>query len=225
MRILLAEDSVRLQESISFGLRRSGYAVDVAGDGEDALWRAQGEEYDLVILDIMLPKLDGLTVLRRLRHEKNETHVLILTVKDSVEDRVEGLRAGADDYLPKPFAFEELLARVEALVRRRYESKNPVLRVGDLELNTVARTVRRADVDVIVTPREYKLLAFLALRKGEIVSRTEIEQHIYSDDQELFSNAVESTISVLRKKLNRPGTEPIIHTRRGMGYVLGPSAE
>ena len=220
MRLLLVEDSPRLRETIALGLRKAGYAVDVSGDGEDALWRARDAGYDLVILDVMLPKLDGLSVLRKLRASGSATHVLMLTVKDQVNDRVAGLRAGADDYLAKPFAFDELLARVEALVRRRYEKKNPVLRIGELELNTTARAVKSRGEALALTPREYRLLEFLAQRAGEVVSRSEIEEHIYSDEKDLFSNAVESAISVLRRKLETAGCGPLIHTRRGLGYVL-----
>jgi DNA-binding response OmpR family regulator len=220
MRLLLVEDSPRLRETIALGLRKAGYAVDVSGDGEDALWRARDASYDLIILDVMLPKLDGLSVLRKLRASGSATHVLMLTVKDQVNDRVAGLRAGADDYLSKPFAFDELLARVEALVRRRYEKKNPVVRIGDIEINTVSRRVSCGDELMVLTPREYRVLEFLAQRGGEVVSRAEIEEHIYSDEKDLFSNAVESAISVLRRKLEAAGCGPIIHTRRGMGYVL-----
>lgn len=220
MRLLLVEDSARLQATIALGLRKAGYAVDVSGDGEDALWRAREGSYDLVILDVMLPKMDGLTVLRKLREAGNATHVLMLTVKDHVNDRVAGLRAGADDYLTKPFAFDELLARVEALVRRRYEKKNPVVRIGELELNTTARAVNCRGEMLALTPREYRLLEFLAQRVGEVVSRSEIEEHIYSDEKDLFSNAVESAISVLRRKIESAGCGPLIHTRRGLGYVL-----
>lgn len=220
MRLLLAEDSPRLRESIALGLRKAGYIVDLASDGETALWQAVSAPYDVIILDLMLPRLDGLSILQRLRAAANPTHVLILTVKDTVEDRVAGLRAGADDYLPKPFAFDELLARVEALIRRKYGTKTNVLRVADLEIDCARREVRRGGVNITLTPREYKLLDFLVRRAGEVISRTEIEEHIYSDEKELFSNAVESTISTLRKKLELPGCGPLIHTRRGMGYQL-----
>jgi DNA-binding response OmpR family regulator len=222
MRLLLVEDSPRLRDTIALGLRKAGYVVDVSADGEDGFWKAREGTYDLVILDIMLPKLDGLGVLRKLRESGKDTHVLMLTVKDQVEDRVAGLRAGADDYLAKPFAFDELLARVEALVRRRYDKKNPVVRLAELEIDTVARRVSHRGQVVALTAREYRLLEFLAQRSGEVVSRTEIEEHLYSDEKDLFSNAVESAISVVRKKLEQAGCAPLIHTRRGMGYVLAP---
>ncbi|HKI69804.1 MAG TPA: response regulator transcription factor [Verrucomicrobiae bacterium] len=224
MRILVVEDSVRLQRALTTGLRRAGYAVDAAAEGEEGLWMAQSNDYDVVVLDLMLPRLDGLSLLRKLRAREDGPNVLILTVKDTVEDRVAGLRAGADDYLTKPFAFAELLARVESLVRRKHHRKNPVVRVGQLELDTCARTVKISGQPVVLTPREYRLLELLALRPGEVISRTEIEEHIYDDDADLCSNVVDSAMSILRKKLQSAGNESLIQTRRGMGYVLGGSA-
>ena len=225
MRILVVEDSEKLRRAIQFGLRKSGYAVDATGDGEEGLWFAQSNDYDALVLDLMLPGLDGLTVLRRLREGGRDTPALILTVKSDVADRVAGLRAGADDYLGKPFAFDELLARVEALVRRRYGNKRPLLRMGGLEVDTAARKVRHLGHDIPLTPREYRLLELLVRRAGEVVSRSEIEEHIYGDDTEVFSNAVESAISTLRRKLETPGGAALIHTRRGLGYVLEAGGE
>ncbi|HYR24086.1 MAG TPA: response regulator transcription factor [Chthoniobacterales bacterium] len=220
MRLLLIEDSTRLQASVARGLRKAGYAVDVSGDGEEGLWLAESNEYDAIILDLMLPKLDGLALVRRLRAKKNGTHVLILTAKDTVENRVGGLQAGADDYLVKPFAFEELLARVQALCRRSYQSKNPKIDIGDLEIDTVARAVFRKGKPIELTAREFKLLEYLAVRRGQVVSRSEIEAHIYSDAADLMSNTVDSGICILRKKISPPGTRALIHTRRGMGYAI-----
>jgi DNA-binding response OmpR family regulator len=220
MRLLLIEDSARLQTSVGRGLRKAGYAVDVSGDGEEGLWLAESNEYDAIILDLMLPKLDGLALLRSLRAKKNGTHVLILTAKDTVENRVNGLQAGADDYLIKPFAFEELLARVQALCRRSYQRKNPKIDIGDFEIDTVARTVLRQGKPVELTPREFKLLEYLAVRRGQVVSRSEIEAHIYPDAADLMSNTVDSAICILRKKIGPRGAGPVIHTRRGMGYVI-----
>ena len=219
MRLLLIEDSARLQSSVGRGLRKAGYAVDVSADGEDGLWQAESNEYDTIILDLMLPKLDGLALLRCLRQKQNGTHVLILTAKDTVENRVNGLQAGADDYLIKPFAFEELLARVQALCRRSYQRKNPKIDVGDLEIDTAARVVMGKGKTIELTPREFKLLEYLAVRRGQVVSRAEIEAHIYSDAADLMSNTVDSTICSLRKKLNPSGSS-LIQTRRGMGYVI-----
>lgn len=220
MRVLLVEDSERLCRSIGTGLRRSGYAVDVATSGTEGLWYAQSNDYDVMILDLMLPGLDGLSLLRKLRGEGKETHVLVLTAKDTVEDRVVGLRAGADDYLIKPFAFDELLARVEALVRRRHGVKNPRLRLGDLEMDTAARTVIREGAPIELSPREYALLEYLVLHKGEVVSRSDIEAHIYDDRAEPMSNVVDAAVYALRRKLDKPGAPSMIQTRRGMGYVF-----
>src|ERR1700704_5888869 len=220
MRLLLIEDSARLQTSLGRGLRKAGYAVDVSGDGEEGLWLAESNEYDAIILDLMLPKLDGLTLLRSLRAKKNGTHVLILTAKDTVENRVNGLQAGADDYLIKPFAFEELLARVQALCRRSYQRKNPKIDIGDLEIDTAARIALRKGKPIELTAREFKLLEYLAVRRGQVVSRSEIEAHIYSDAVDLMSNTVDSAICILRKKIGPGDAGLFIQTRRGMGYVI-----
>jgi DNA-binding response OmpR family regulator len=220
MRLLLIEDSPRLQRSLNTALRRAGYAVDVTGDGEEGLWLATGNDYDTLILDIMLPRLDGLSLLERLRAEGNSTHVLLLTARDTVEDRVRGLRKGADDYLVKPFALDELLARVEALCRRSYGTKRTRIVLGDLAIDAGARIVTLAGTPVALTPREYALLEYLALRHGEVVSRSEIEQHIYNDSVDPLSNVVDSAICMLRKKLTPPGAKTVIHTRRGHGYLL-----
>jgi DNA-binding response OmpR family regulator len=214
---LLLEDSRHLQRSVSTALRKSGYAVDLTGDGEEGLWRAQSNDYDVIILDLMLPRLDGLTVLRRLRAGGQQTHVLILTAKDTLDDRVRGLQLGGDDYLVKPFALEELLARVEALCRRAYQRKSPRLAIRDLALDTGAKTVTRGGQPIELTPREYALLEYLARRQGEVVARAEIEEHIYSAEADLMSNVVDSAICSLRRKLGAPS---LIHTRRGLGYVL-----
>ena len=220
VRILLVEDSKRLQTSVGRGLRRVGYAVDVTGEGREGLWMAESNNYDVVILDLMLPGMDGLSILHKLRAKQNATHVLVLTAKDAVEDRVHGLDAGADDYLVKPFAFEELLARVQALCRRSYERKNPVIVIGDLQINTATRKATCGGKTIDLTAREFMLLEYLALRRGEVVSRSEIEAHIYADSVELMSNVVDSAICILRKKITPPGAAPLIHTRRGSGYAL-----
>jgi len=221
VRVLFVEDSKILQRSVATALRRSGYAVDVTGDGHEGLWYAEQHAYDVVILDLMLPGLDGLSILERLRRQGSTTQVLVLTAKDTVEDRVRGLRTGADDYLIKPFALEELLARVQALCRRHYRNKAPQWRIGDLEIDTGARTVTRRGKPIALTPREYRLLEYLASRPGEVVSRTDIWAHVYDEHTEPMSNAVDSAICILRKKLDPPGTTALLHTRRGMGYVLG----
>jgi len=221
MRVLVVEDYGPLRESVCRGLRHAGYAVDASGDGEEGLWYAETNDYDVVILDLMLPGLDGLTVLGRLREAGRAVHVLILTAKSGVGDRVRGLNLGADDYLVKPFAFEELLARVGALVRRRYDAREPVIRVGDLEIDTAARVARRAGERLGLTAREYELLEYLALRAGEVVSRTDIWEHVYDFHSTAQSNVVEVYIGYLRRKLEGSGLPRLIHTRRGQGYVLG----
>jgi DNA-binding response OmpR family regulator len=220
MRVLLIEDSERLQRSVATALRRSGFAVDVAGDGEEGLWRAESGSYDVIVLDLMLPKLSGLVLLQELRRRGDTTHVLVLTAKDTVEDRVHGLQSGADDYLVKPFALEEFLARVQALCRRQYQQKDPRLLIGDLEIDTARRTVKRGERALPLAPREYRLLEYLARRCGEVVSRTDIWEHVYDEHTEPMSNAVDVAVCTLRKKLDPPGTAPMLRTRRGMGYVL-----
>jgi len=221
VKILVIEDYEPIRTSVAQGFREAGFAVDATGDGEEGLWYARGGDYDVIILDLMLPKVDGLTILGRLREHENPASVLILTAKDTVQDRVKGLDLGADDYLVKPFAFEELLARVRALVRRKYEARSPVISVADLEIDTSARTVRRAGRAVELTAREYAILEFLALRVGQVVTRTEIWDHIYDFDAEPGSNVIDVTVGHLRKRLQRGKRPPLIHTRRGVGYVLG----
>ncbi|NOT00964.1 MAG: response regulator transcription factor [Phycisphaerales bacterium] len=220
MRVLLVEDYAPLRESVSQSLEEAGFAVDAASDGKEGLWYAQSGDYDAIVLDIVLPSLDGLSLLTRLRRGGKRTPVLLLTAKDTVSDRVTGLDLGADDYLVKPFALEELHARVRALLRRKYDAADPVVRVGNLEVNTVGRIVHRAGEPIELTAREYALLEFLAHRKGEIVSRTEIWEHVYDFRSTVDSNVVDVYVGYLRKKLERPGDPRLIHTRRGQGYVL-----
>jgi len=220
MRILIVEDSARLQRTLSLALRKSGYVVDLAGDGEEGQWLAESHDYDVIVLDIMLPKRDGLAVLDALRRQGRTTHVLLLTARDTLADRVQGLRAGADDYLVKPFALDELLARVDALCRRAYGAKQSRLVVSDLEIDTLARRAIRAGQPLDLTAREYNLLEYLARRRGQIVARSEIEEHIYDDQVDPMSNVVDSAICTLRKKLAVANDTPLIHTRRGFGYVL-----
>lgn len=222
MRVLIVEDSARLRQTVGTWLRRNGLAVDASADGEAGLWQAETNEYDAIILDILLPRLDGLTLLQRLRQQHNTTPVLLLTAKDTVADRVRGLELGADDYLVKPFALEELLARVKALCRRRYGSTETRLVVGDLEIDTSARKVARAGQAIALQPREYALLEYLARRSGQIVTRGEIEQHIYAEETDPLSNVVDSAICALRRKLAVANPAALIHTRRGMGYELAP---
>ncbi len=223
MRVLIIEDYAPLRKAVSQGLREAGFAVDASADGDEGLWYARSNEYDAIILDLMLPQIDGLTILSRLRQAGNPVPILILTARDTVADRVEGLNLGADDYLVKPFAFEELLARVRALVRRKYDVKDPLVRVGDLEVDTAARLVRRAGKQIDLTAREYALLEFLALRAGKVVSRSDVWEHLYDFHSSAESNVVDVYIGYLRKKIEGSGLPRLIHTRRGQGYVLGES--
>lgn len=221
MRILLIEDYLPLVRSVGQGLREAGYVVDTATDGEAGLDSAESTGYDVVILDLMLPKLDGLTVLKRLRGQRNTTPVLVLTARDGVDDRINGLDLGADDYLVKPFAFAELLARVRAIIRRRYQSSASTIRVCDLEIDTTARAVRRGGASIVLSAREYALLEYLASRRGQVVSRSEIWDHVYDFASEPSSNVVDVYIGYLRKKIEQEQGPKLIHTRRGQGYVLG----
>lgn len=216
---------MRLQMSVGRALRKAGYALDVTDNGEDGLWQAEANDYDVIVLDIMLPKLDGLSLLRQLRQKSKGTHVLLLTARDTVEDRVQGLQLGADDYLVKPFALEELLARIEALCRRAYGSKQTRFVIADLEIDTAAKEVFRAGNLVRLKPREYLLLEYLARRSGQVVTRGEIEAHIYDDSVDPMSNVVESAVCSLRKKISAPNPAPLIHTRHGLGYVLKAESE
>jgi DNA-binding response OmpR family regulator len=221
MRILLVEDYPPLQKSLAKGLREAGFAVDATGDGQEGLWYAMSNDYDVIILDLMLPKMDGLSILKKLREENKTEHILLLTAKDTVEDRITGLNMGADDYLVKPFAFGELLARLRALTRRSYIQKNPTLKVQDLHIDLNARRVWRADEEIILTSREYMLLEYLAMRAGQIVSRTDIWEHVYEFKSNALSNVVDVYIGYLRKKIEKNGAPPLIQTVRGQGYILG----
>ena len=221
MRVLIIEDYAPVRRSLARGLRETGYAVDTAENGEDGLWHARSGEHDVIVLDLMLPKLDGRTLLRTLREEGSDVHVIILTAKDAVEDRVRGLDLGADDYMVKPFAFGELLARVRRLAMRTYGEKSAKIRVGDLELDPRQRTARRAREPVELTAREYALLEYLAARAGEVVTRTEIWEHIYDFAAERNSNVIDVYVSALRKKVDKDFDRDLIHTVKGVGYRFG----
>lgn len=225
MRVLVVEDFSPLREALVQGLREAGFAVDEASDGKTGLWMASSGEHDVIVLDLMLPQLDGLSVLKSLRKERCPANILILTAKDTTEDRVLGLDSGADDYLVKPFVFAELLARVNALVRRKYDSKSTVLSVDDLEIDVTRRTVHRAGQLIDLSGREYALLEYLAHNVDRIVSRTDIWQHVYDFNASVESNVVDVYIGLLRKKIERPGKTRLIHTRRGQGYMLSASVE
>lgn len=221
MRVLVIEDYLLLRESLVSGLQQLGYAVDATGDGLDGLWYAENHPYDVMILDLMLPKLGGLELLRRVRAAGNTVPVLVLTAKDAVEDRVVGLDHGADDYLVKPFAFNELAARLRALVRRRYDREGTLIQIADLEIDTLKRRVRRGDEVVALSAREYALLEYLANRAGHVVTRTEIWDHVYDAAGEPWSNVLDVHISHLRRKIDHGRALKLIHTRRGLGYLLG----
>lgn len=220
MRLLVVEDYEPLREAVTRRLREEGYAVDAAADGAEGWWYAKSNDYDVVLLDLMLPELDGETILRRIKAAGKNTRVLILSAKDRVEQRVSGLDAGADDYLIKPFAMDEMLARVRTLVRRRYNLASSQIRAGDLELNSATKmaTIRGRLLDL--TAREYALLEYLAARGGQVVSRTDIWEHLYDFESDAQSNVVDVYIGYLRKKLDLHGAGGLIVTRRGQGYLL-----
>lgn len=224
MRVLVIEDYEPLRDSIAQGLREAGFAVDAASDGAGGDLYARMGKYDVILLDLMLPGIDGLAILQELRNRRDRVHVLVITAKDSIRDRVRGLDLGADDYLVKPFALQELLARVRALVRRAYGTKSPVIRVADLDIDTSSRTVRRAGKTVELTAREYAILEYLAQRTERPVTRNAILEHIYDFSDGPDSNVVEVYVAALRRKLELDGKPRLIHTRRGIGYVLGEPA-
>jgi DNA-binding response OmpR family regulator len=205
---------------MAIGLRKQGHVVDVSADGEDGLWRAEAGGHDLLVLDLGLPKMNGMVVLDKLRQSGTTVPVLILTARDGVDARVAGLRAGADDYLVKPFAFQELVARIEALLRRSYGAATNVLSVDDLQIDTTAREVTLEGAVINLARREYALLEILMRNAGAVVSRTDIEARIYDDYVEPNSNVVDAAISILRKAIDKTGTQSRIETRRSEGYRL-----
>lgn len=222
MKLLIVEDAPRLRTTVATALGRMGHTVDMAPDGTEAAMLLADHAYDAVVLDIMVPGIDGLEILRQLRERGDTTPVLLLTARDSIADRVAGLATGADDYLVKPFALAELAARLEALHRRRHGQAQPEVRVGPLSVNTGARSARLDGVDITLTAREYALLEFFALRPRRILSRDQIEAHLYPEGGSPVSNSVDSAICQLRRKLSPDGSRSLIHTRRGLGYTLDP---
>jgi len=225
MRILVVEDSAPIRKAVVQGLREAGYAVDEASDGDHGLRLARTGEHDVIVLDLMLPIIDGLTVLKTLRQKRCPAHVLILTARDTPDDKVRGLELGADDYLIKPFHFAELLARVKALVRRKYETRGILVEVADLTVDLAGRVVRRGGQIVDLSGKEYSLLEYFVLNAGRIVSRTDIWQHVYDVNALPESNVVDVFVARVRAKIERPGKPQLIHTRRGQGYFLGLLAE
>ena len=224
MRVLLIEDDPKAAKLLAKGLREEGFVVDVAATGEDGEDRAVIDEYDAIVLDWLLPGKDGLAVCRALRARDVSTPILMLTARDSVADRVSGLSTGADDYLTKPFAFAELLARLKALLRRSRVTQSPVLRVGDLTLDPARRRAARGGVAITLTPKEYAILEVLIRSSGELVSRTRLTERVWDEASEVLDNLVDVHVSHLRKKLEHGGGPPLIQTVRGLGYRLGLSS-
>ena len=220
MRVLLVEDDERIAGFVSKGLRESSYAVDVVTDGNKALYQILLYQYDVIILDVMLPGTDGFNVCHEVRKSGNQTPILMLTARDAVEDKITGLDTGADDYITKPFAFEELLARLRALLRRQSKLRPSSIVVADLEIDMSARRVHRGGSEIPLTAKEYALLEYLARERGKVVGRTEISEHVWDETFDPFSNLIEVYIRRLRAKMDEGYERQLIHTRRGAGYVL-----
>ena len=220
MRILVVEDEPRMANVIAKGLRENSYAVDVAEDGDAALYQASINDYDLIVLDVLLPRRDGFEVCRALRARRNSIPILMLTARATVDDRVNGFDAGADDYLTKPFSFREFLARVRALLRRDSQLRPDVFQLDDLIVDSASHRVSRAAREIELTAKEYALLEFLARHAGQLVSRTEIAAHVWDDSFDPFSNTIEVYMNRLRKKIDDLHTVKLLHTRRGEGYIL-----
>jgi len=228
MRVLLVEDDSRIAHFVAKGLREQAYAVDVAGSGEEALYQAAINTYDVMILDVMIPAPDGFAVCRQLRNSGQRMPILMLTARDAVEDRVEGLDQGADDYLTKPFEFRELLARLRALLRRPTSLQPAQLVLADLVVDTAGQTVSRGGKTIPMTAKEYALVEFLARNANRVVGRAEIAEHVWDEEFDPFSNLIEVYVNRVRRKIDSGGAKPLLHTRRGAGYVLslgGTSAE
>lgn len=220
MRVLVVEDERRLAGVLKQGLTEQGYAVDLAFDGEEGVALAELEPYDLLILDVMLPLLDGYGITRRLRAAGKQTPILLLTARDAVDDRVTGLDSGADDYLTKPFAFRELLARVRALLRREGRQRDPILRAGDLTLDPATRLVRRGEREIDLTSKEYAVLEYFLHHMGRVLTRTQIAEHVWDYDFVAMSNVIDVYVRSLRRKLDDDGDGRLLHTIRGVGYQL-----
>ncbi len=220
MRILIVEDEKKVAGFVKKGLEEETYAVDVAYDGEEGFHLADMNEYDLIILDLMLPKMDGLEVLTRLRDNKVSTPILLLTAKDEVEDKVTGLNKGADDYLTKPFAFSELLARIRSLLRRGQAETQTELKVGDLSLDMVSHKVNRNGEEIELTGKEYSLLEYFMRNEGKVLTRTMIAEHVWDYNFDTFTNVIDVYINHLRKKIDKKYPTRLLHTLRGVGYVM-----
>jgi DNA-binding response OmpR family regulator len=220
MRVLLVEDDSRIAHFVAKGLREQTYAVDVVGSGEEALYQAAINTYDVMILDVMIPAPDGFAVCNELRKSGQRMPILMLTARDAVEDRIEGLDRGADDYLTKPFEFRELLARLRALLRRPTSLQPAQLVVADLVVDTAGQTVSRGGKTILMTAKEYALVEFLARNAGRVVGRAEIAEHVWDEEFDPFSNLIEVYVNRVRRKIDWAGAKPLLHTRRGAGYVL-----
>ncbi len=225
MRVLLVEDDSSIAHFIAKGLREQSYAVDVARSGEEALYQAAINAYDLAILDVMIPAPDGFEVCRQLRKSGQKMPILMLTARDAIEDRINGLDRGADDYLTKPFEFRELLARLRALLRRTGALLPAQIVVADLIVDTVGQNVSRAGRAIPMTAKEYALIEFLARNAGRVVGRAEIAEHVWDEEFDPFSNLIEVYVNRVRRKIDADSANPLLHTRRGAGYVLGASSE
>ena len=225
MRLLLVEDDSRIARFVARGLREQAYAVDVVANGDDALYQVEINDYDLVILDVMLPGKDGFATCRAIRNLGKHMPILMLTARDAVDDRITGLDSGADDYLTKPFEFGELLARLRALLRRSKELRPSRIVVGDLELDTAAQTAKRGSRPITLTAKEYALVEFLARNANRVVGRSEIAEHVWDESFDPFSNLIEVYVNRLRRKLGDYDGKPLLQTRRGSGYVLCAPSE
>lgn len=220
MRILIIEDEHRLSNVVKKGLVEEGFAVDQAFDGEEGLYLAESEAYDLLILDLMLPKIDGLKVCRELRNKKIKTPILMLTAKTKIEDKVKGLESGADDYLAKPFAYAELKARIQALLRRSHHEADPLLKLDDLELDPAKHIVKRSKKTISLTPKEFAILEYLLRHKSEVVTRTQVTEHVWDYNFDALSNVVDVFIATLRKKINKGFKKKLVQTVHGVGYKM-----
>ena len=220
MRILIVEDEKKVAAFIKKGLEEETYAVDIATDGEEGLYMGGQNQYDLIILDLMLPKINGLDILSNLRAKKNSIPILLLTAKDSVEDKVKGLNLGADDYLTKPFAFSELLARIRVLLRRGKVESKTTLEIADLTLNLVSHKVRRGDEEIELTGKEYSLLEYFMRNQEKVLTRTMIAEHVWDYNFDTFTNVIDVYVNHLRKKIDKNFSTKLLHTLRGVGYVM-----
>jgi DNA-binding response OmpR family regulator len=214
MKVLVVEDYVPLRNAITQALKENGCVVDSTGDGNEAINMATKNPYTLALVDLMLP------ILKAIRAAEHRTAVMIITARDAVDDRVKGLDSGADDYLVKPFSLDELMARVRALLRRANDVRDPMIRVGDLEIDTRRRSARRGGEEMDLTAKEYALLELMALRQGQVVTRSDVWEQLYDFEQEMESNVIDVFVAYLRKKVEKPGLDKLIHTRRGQGYIM-----